>query len=207
MSKQYIVGLTGGIGSGKSTVADAFKQLGVRVIDADQASRAVVEPESEALNKIEAYFQPIAGEIPIIVEGKLNRSALRTIIFNNADKKNWLEELLHPLISQWIDHQIVQTTKSPYIILESPLLFETEQYKKVNTSLLIDIPPELQIQRAARRDGASSEQIQAIINTQMSRQQKMELAEYIFDNSLGIESVDKRVLDLHRQFESLAKSK
>jgi dephospho-CoA kinase len=202
MSKKYIVGLTGGIGSGKSTVADAFKRLGVRVIDADQASRALVEPESEALKEIINHFD----DQTLLVDGMLNRGTLRELIFNNPEQKAWLENLLHPLISDWILLQIEQPSSSPYIILESPLLFETNQYKLINCSLLVDLTVEQQILRASKRDGASSEQIQAIINTQMSRQQKMELAEYIFDNSLGIESIDKRVLDLHHQFENLAKS-
>jgi dephospho-CoA kinase len=202
MSKKYIVGLTGGIGSGKSTVADAFKRLGVRVIDADQASRALVEPESEALKEIINHFD----DQTLLVDGMLNRGTLRELIFNNPEQKAWLENLLHPLISDWILLQIEQPSSSPYIILESPLLFETNQYKLINCSLLVDLTVEQQILRASKRDGASNEQIQAIINTQMSRQQKMELAEYIFDNSLVIESIDKRVLDLHHQFENLAKS-
>ena len=205
-NKKYLVGLTGGIGSGKSTVANSFKKLGIRVVDADYAARAVVEPGSEALNQIEAYFQPLAGDTPIIVEGKLNRSALRAIIFNDADKKSWLEALLHPLISQWIDDQISLPTESPYIILESPLLFETEQHNKVNTALLIDIPPELQIQRASQRDGNSADQIQAIINSQMSRKDKLNKAAYIFDNSQDTKNIDTRVMALHQQFLCLAES-
>jgi dephospho-CoA kinase len=205
-NKKYLVGLTGGIGSGKSTVANSFKKLGIRVVDADYAARAVVEPGSEALNQIEAYFQPLAGDTPIIVEGKLNRSALRAIIFNDADKKSWLEALLHPLISQWIDDQISLPTESPYIILESPLLFETEQHDKVNTALLIDIPPELQIQRASQRDGNSADQIQAIINSQMSRKDKLNKAAYIFDNSQDTKNIDARVMALHQQFLCLAES-
>jgi dephospho-CoA kinase len=205
-NKKYLVGLTGGIGSGKSTVANSFKKLGIRVVDADYAARAVVEPGSEALKQIEAYFQPLAGGTPIIVEGKLNRSALRAIIFNDADKKSWLEALLHPLISQWIDDQISLPTESPYIILESPLLFETEQHNKVNTALLIDIPPELQIQRASQRDGNSADQIQAIINSQMSRKDKLNKAAYIFDNSQDTKNIDARVMALHQQFLCLAES-
>jgi dephospho-CoA kinase len=205
-NKKYLVGLTGGIGSGKSTVANSFKKLGIRVVDADYAARAVVEPGSEALKQIEAYFQPLAGDTPIIVEGKLNRSALRAIIFNDADKKSWLEALLHPLISQWIDDQISLPTESPYIILESPLLFETEQHNKVNTALLIDIPPELQIQRASQRDGNSADQIQAIINSQMSRKDKLNKAAYIFDNSQDTKNIDARVMALHQQFLCLAES-
>ena len=204
--KKYLVGLTGGIGSGKSTIANSFKKLGIKVVDADYASRAVVEPGSEALSKIEAYFQPLAVDTPIIVDGKLNRSALRNIVFNDVDKKEWLEALLHPLISQWIDDKIGQPTESPYIILESPLLFETEQHNKVNTALLVDIPPELQIQRAMQRDKNSADQIQGIIDSQMSRKDKLNKATYIFDNSQDIKTIDGRVLTLHQQFLSLAES-
>ena len=206
MNKKFIVGLTGGIGSGKSTVANSFKTLGIKVVDADHAARAVVEPGSEALTQIEAYFQPLAGDIPMIVDGTLNRSALRAIIFEDAKNKNWLERLLHPLISQWIDDQISQPTDSPYSILESPLLFETEQHNKVNTALLVDIPPELQIQRASQRDGNSANQIQAIIDSQMSRKDKLNKAAYIFDNSQDIKTMDARVITLHQQFLSLAES-
>jgi dephospho-CoA kinase len=205
-NKKYLVGLTGGIGSGKSTVANSFKKLGIKVVDADYAARAVVETGSEALTKIEAYFQPLAGDTPIIIDGSLNRSALRAIVFNDADKKNWLEALLHPLISQWIDEQIGQPTESPYIILESPLLFETDQHNKIDTALLVDIPPELQIQRASQRDGSSADQIQVIIDSQMSRQDKLNKATYIFDNNQDIDTIDSRVMTLHQQFLSIAES-
>jgi dephospho-CoA kinase len=203
MNKNYLVGLTGGIGSGKSTITGAFKRLGVKVVDADQAARAVVEPESETLKTIIDHFK---GET-ILVDGQLNRSALRDIIFNNPEHKAWLEGLLHPLINGWILQQLEQPTTSPYVILESPLLFETNQYKMINTSLLVDVAPELQIARASQRDRVNKSQIQAIIDTQMSRQQKVELADFIFDNSLAIDSIEKRVIDFHNQFEALAQSK
>lgn len=203
MNKKFIVGLTGGIGSGKSTIAGAFKRLGVRVIDADQASRAVVEPGSDALSAIINHF----SDDQLLIDGQLNRAVLREIIFNNPEQKVWLEELLHPLIGEWITMQVQQPSSSPYIILESPLLFETDQYKSVNTSLLVDLSPELQKHRASKRDGVTTEQIQAIIDTQMSRERKISVANYIFDNSLTLESIDKRVLNLHHQFENLAQSK
>ena len=203
---KYLVGLTGGIGSGKSTIANSFKKLGIKVVDADYAARAVVVPGSEALSKIEAYFQPLVVDTPMIIDGKLNRSALRDIVFNDVDKKEWLEALLHPLISQWIDDQIGQPTESPYIILESPLLFETEQHNRVDTALLVDIPPESQIQRAMQRDENSADQIQAIIDSQMSRKDKLNKATYIFDNSQDLKTIDGRVLTLHQQFLSLAES-
>ena len=203
MNKNYLVGLTGGIGSGKSTIASVFKRLGVKVVDADQASRAVVEPESETLKTIIDHFQ----NETLLVDGQLNRSALRDIIFNNPEHKAWLEGLLHPLINGWISQQLEQPTTSPYVILESPLLFETNQYQMINTSLLVDVAPELQIARASQRDRVNKSQIQAIIDTQMSRQQKVELADFIFDNSLAIDSIEKRVIDFHNQFEALAQSK
>lgn len=203
MNKKYLVGLTGGIGSGKSTIANAFKQLGVKVVDADQAARAVVEPESNALKEIVNHF----ADEQLLVNGQLNRAALRKIVFNNPEHKNWLEQLLHPLIGDWISMQLERPTSSPYIILESPLLFETDQYKRINVSLLVDLPPELQKVRASKRDNVDPEQIQSIIDSQMSRQEKTALADYIFDNSLAIESIEKRVLDLHHQFENLAQSK
>ena len=196
MNKKFIVGLTGGIGSGKSTIAGAFKRLGVRVIDADQASRAVVETGSDALSAIINHF----SDDQLLIDGQLNRAVLREIIFNNPEQKVWLEELLHPLIGEWITMQVQQPSSSPYIILESPLLFETDQYKSVNTSLLVDLSPDLQKHRASKRDGVSTEQIQAIIDTQMSRERKISIANYIFDNSLTLESIDKRVLNLHLQF-------
>lgn len=203
MNKNYLVGLTGGIGSGKSTVASVFKRLGVKVVDADQASRAVVEPESETLKTIIDHFK----DETLLVDGQLNRSALRDIIFNNPEHKAWLEGLLHPLINGWISQQLEQPTTSPYVILESPLLFETNQYKMINTSLLVDVSPELQIARASQRDRVNKSQIQAIIDTQMSREQKVELADFIFDNSLAMNSIEKRVIDFHNQFEALAQSK
>ena len=203
MNNNYLVGLTGGIGSGKSTVASVFKRLGVKVVDTDQASRAVVEPESETLKTIIDHFK---GET-LLVDGQLNRSALRDIIFNNPEHKAWLEGLLHPLINGWISQQLEQPTTSPYVILESPLLFETNQYKMINTSLLVDVSPELQIARASQRDRVNKSQIQAIIDTQMSREQKVELADFIFDNSLAMNSIEKRVIDFHNQFEALAQSK
>jgi dephospho-CoA kinase len=203
MNKNYLVGLTGGIGSGKSTIASVFKRLGVKVVDADQASRAVVESESETLKTIIDHFQ----NETLLVDGQLNRSALRDIIFNNPEHKAWLEGLLHPLINGWISQQLEQPTTSPYVILESPLLFETNQYQMINTTLLVDVAPELQIARASQRDRVNKSHIQAIIDTQMSRQQKVELADFIFDNSLAIDSIEKRVMDFHNQFEALAQSK
>ena len=192
-----IIGLTGGIGSGKSTVAKAFKALGITSVDADYASRAVVEPGMPALKAIEAHFGP---EL-ILADGTLNRAGLREIIFADAQQKTWLESLLHPLIRDWILTQLqASLANSPYVILESPLLFETDQHQLASTVVLVDVPVELQLERAAARDDNTADQIQSIINAQMSREDKLERADTVFDNSLSEDSIAPRVLALHQQF-------
>lgn len=198
---RYTVGLTGGIGSGKSTVAKAFKDLDVQVVDADQASRAVVEPGSQALDTIYQHFCKTApGTDILMADGQLNRAALRAIIFSDLKQKDWLEELLHPLIREWISKQLQAATKHPYCILESPLLLETDQHLMVNGVLLVDVPSEIQLERACLRDAKSVEEIQAIIDSQMNRHEKRRRADWIFDNSQPMGSIATRVLELHQTF-------
>lgn len=201
---QYTVGLTGGIGSGKSTVANAFKELGVQVVNADQASREVVKPGSQALETIRGHFSKTNPDADILLaDGQLNRAVLREIIFTEVEQKDWLEKLLHPLIRGWIDRQLQTVTDHPYSILESPLLLETDQHLMVNTILLVDVPTETQLVRASLRDSRSIEDIQAIINTQMDRQEKCQRADWIFDNSQPIDSIGPRVRELHQTFLNL----
>lgn len=196
-SAPLIVGLTGGIGSGKSTVAKAFIALGIQVVDADYASRALVEPGMPALKAIVAHF----GTKLMLPDGCLNRSALRQIIFSDKMQKSWLESLLHPLIQDWIRSQLkLALASSPYVILESPLLFEADQHLLVSEVLLVDVPVELQLTRAMARDSNTKEQIQSIINAQMSRLDRLGRADLVFDNSLPENTVPARVQDLHQQF-------
>lgn len=194
-SDSLIVGLTGGIGSGKSTVAGAFRQLGIDTVDADFASRKVVQPGMPALIRISEHF----GEGIIKPDGSLDRAALRKIVFSDPQQKLWLETLLHPLIRGWIVEQL-QQAKSPYVILESPLLFETDQQQLVDTTLLVDVPETLQIERASARDGNTAEQIQRIIESQMPRQEKLSQADLVFDNAQPLETVTARVTALHHEF-------
>jgi len=203
LNKQpYIVGLTGGIGSGKSTVSQGFQKLGIASVDADYASRAVVEPGMPALSEIAQHF----GDNFLLANGELDRAALRAVIFADAEEKAWLERLLHPLIRDWIKGQL-QSAKGPYVILESPLLFETNQFELVNTVLLIDLPVELQLERASMRDSSETEQIQHIIDSQMSREEKLSKADWIFDNALNQDTMTKRIETLHAEFLALANSK
>ena len=192
----YTVGLTGGIGSGKTTIANMFRDLGVEVIDVDQGSRAVVERGSQALEAICDRYK----NIEILIDDQLNRAVLRDIIFSDNREKEWLEQLLHPLIRTWVIAQLQGAKDSPYVILESPLLLETDHYNLVDTVLVIDVPERLQLQRASLRDGIKRENIQAIMDTQMSREQRLARADLVFDNSVSSDSLVSRVNELHRQF-------
>ncbi|MDA8786562.1 dephospho-CoA kinase [Porticoccaceae bacterium] len=199
--KPLIIGLTGGIGSGKSTVAKQFAALGIVAVDADQASRAVVEPGMPALASIEKHFGP---EL-ITADGQLNRPALREIIFANPSEKDWLEALLHPLIRDWILAQL-QAATSDYVILESPLLFETDQHQLVDAVLLVDVPVELQLERASARDNSDKQQIQRIVDAQMPRQIKRDRADFEFDNAQPLETIAPKVEALHQHFLSMAQN-
>ena len=197
-SSSLIIGLTGGIGSGKSTVAEAFRQLGIETVDADQASRAVVEPGMPALAAISAQF----GSQIIQADGSLDRAALRQIIFTDPAQKLWLESLLHPLIRDWIIEQLKAAT-SPYVILESPLLFETDQHQLVHKTVLVDLPEALQIERACARDGNQADQIQRIIDAQMPREEKLSRADIVLDNSEPLDTLAARVTAVHQTLLSL----
>ncbi len=198
MSK-FIVGLTGGIGSGKSTVANAFAKLGVDVIDADQLARDVVEPGRPALEKIAAHF----GESILDEHGALRRKMLREIVFENLEEKNWLETLLHPLIAEEIKSRIA-TAQSNYCILESPLLLETSQKSLVHRILVVDVDEPIQIDRAMRRDGSSEQTIRAIIASQISRDLRLQNADDVIENDCPIEAIQAKVESFHQKYVSLA---
>ena len=156
---------------------------------------------SQALATIRDHFaQGDWQDIEVVVDQTLNRAALRKIIFSDAREKKWLEQLLHPLIREWIITQIQQAENSPYIILESPLLLETDQYQLVDSILVVDVPESLQLQRASLRDGVNREDIQAIMDTQMSREQRLGKADLVFDNSQSFDSLEPRVNALHQEF-------
>ena len=195
----YIVGLTGGIGSGKSTVADHFSRLGIDIVNADLAARHIVEKGSHALSEIVNYF----GQQALLKDGTLNRALLREIVFKHPDKRQWLEELLHPLIRAWIQ-EAIENSSSAYTILESPLLLETDQHSLVNRILVIDVPVELQINRSMERDGNNKQQIEAIINTQIPRADRLKQADDIIDNSGSSEDLTEKVQKLHDTYLQLA---
>jgi len=195
----YIIGLTGGIGSGKSTVANCFSQLGIDIVNADEAARHVVEKGSPALSKIATHF----GSKARLEDGTLNRAFLRKEIFEHPDKRQWLEELLHPLIKTWIQ-EALENSSSSYTILESPLLLETNQHTLADRILVVDVPEEIQISRAMQRDGNNKQQIEAIIDTQISREERIKRADDIIDNSGSSESLPEKVQALHQTYLQLA---
>ena len=145
-----IIGLTGGIGSGKTAVSDTFKSLGINIIDADVSSRSVVKKGQPALDDIKAHF----GDDILDSENSLDRAKLREIIFKNPDERIWLEKLLHPKIAEHIKDQL-ENSESPYCVLVSPLLLETEQKSYCSFVLVVGVPEESQTARTANRDGGS----------------------------------------------------
>jgi dephospho-CoA kinase len=193
-----IVGLTGGIGSGKTAVSDLFQDLGITIVDADLASRVVVEKGREELNKIAEHF----GEDILTSDGELDRAKLREVIFNSEEEKLWLESLLHPAIASQIQKEL-DSSSSPYTILVSPLLLETNQKNFCSTVLVVDVPVETQIERTSKRDNVSEEQIKSIIASQIDRDSRLEQADEVILNDGSIESLESKVQELHKKFLSL----
>lgn len=196
--KPWILGLTGGIGSGKSAAAQHFRTLGVHLVDADDVARWVVEPSRPALAKIAEHF----GKEVLLPDGHLDRAALRARVFRSAEERRWLEKLLHPLIHQEIRSYLERAT-SPYAILVSPLLVETDQHKMTQRILVIDVPESLQLERAMRRDQADREQIEAIIKAQSSREERLRHANDVLINDRDLSWLHSEVERLHQFYLTL----
>ncbi|GAA3973545.1 dephospho-CoA kinase [Allohahella marinimesophila] len=193
-----VVGLTGGIASGKSTAAAIFAELGVDCIDADDVAKAIVAKGEPALQQIAEQFGP-----DILLEsGELNRPALRSLVFSNPAKLKWLEGLTHPLVYKRLKDWR-EGIKSHYGILVSPLLLERRQHHTVDRVLLIDVPPEVQIQRTMARDGSREHEAQAIMASQMARHEKKELADDIILNDGDLASLRKKVQSQHDAYMKL----
>lgn len=198
VNKPWILGLTGGIGSGKSAAAQHFIDLGVHLVDADNAARWVVEPGRPALARIVEHF----GESVLQTDGSLNRSALRGLIFQDAEQRRWLEALLHPLIGEEIASYLARA-QSPYAILVSPLLIESGQSRMTQRILVIDVPEALQIQRTMQRDGSSAEQVQAILKAQVDREERLRHADDVLVNDRDQAWLKQEVERLHHFYLTL----
>lgn len=191
----FVVGLTGGIGSGKSAVTRLFESLGILVIDADQVAREVVEPGEPALDKIASRF----GKDALLETGSLDRRYLREVVFAEPKQRNWLEQLLHPIIRDRIMLKLEQSS-SRYTILASPLLLETDQHLLVNHVIVVDATEAQQIERTIERDQSNTEQVKAIIAAQMSREERLSKANDIIDNSGTEADLMPLVEKLHKAF-------
>ncbi len=197
MTGPVIIGLTGGIGSGKSTVAGLFKSVGVHAVDADDVAREVVEPGTAALASIAEHF----GERLLSINGTLDRAALRTLVFKDPAERAWLEALLHPVIRQELARQLKpQEYALPYVLLVSPLLLETDQHTMVERIVVVDVPESVQVERTMARDNNPRDQVERIIAAQIPRDTRLEKAHDVIDNSHPLDQVRQQVESLHRRF-------
>lgn len=196
-----VVGITGGIGSGKTAVSDRFAARGIRVVDADLASRAVVEPGRPALEEIRGHF----GDAVITADGHLDRAALRARVFADAEERRWLERLLHPRIAEEIRRGLAEAD-SPYAVLVSPLLLEAGQIELVDRVLVVDVPEATQLARTMARDGNTEAQVRAIMTAQATREARLARADDVVRNDGTLEALDTQVEALHRRYRELARA-
>lgn len=193
------IALTGGIGSGKSTVAELFARRGIAIIDADKIAYHLTDTNSAILHELRQQF----GDAILFNTGKLDRAQLRRIVFQNYEHKQWLEQLLHPQILQIMQQQIAAVI-APYCIAMIPLLTETKHsIDFIDRVCVVDCPEELQIERASKRDQLTSEQIKRIMAHQSSRQQRQAIADDVIINDGSIAELDKQVEVLHQLYGAL----
>ena len=199
----YVVGLTGGIGSGKSTIAELFAELGVSVIDADLVARQVVEKGSPLLAEIATHFGP---EI-LLEDGALNRAALREKVFNHESEKQWLNQLLHPAIRHEMLQQLA-AQDAPYCIFMVPLLIENKLTALCQRILVVDVSEQTQMTRASKRDNNQLALIKNIMQSQVSRSERLQHADDVINNDVDLREslpqLKQKVLDLHHLYLQLA---
>lgn len=194
------IGLTGGIGSGKTEVANLFAKRGVMIIDADQIARQVTEPHQPALKKIREHF----GNDIFTEDDRLDRKKLRAIIFTDPNERNWLEKLLHPLIRDEIIKQLSQA-QANYCIVVIPLLIEAANYAFLNRILVVDASEQIQLERVEKRDNIDPIQIKAILNAQTSRQARISQAHDLILNDGSLQDLERQVEKLHKTYLNLSK--
>ncbi len=195
----FVVGLTGGIGSGKSAVSEGFARRGIVIADADVAARVVVEPGCPALGSITARH----GRGILNSDGTLDRKALREVVFAHEEERLWLEALLHPLIGDELQRRLSQAS-SPYAMLVTPLLQETGQVRLVDRVLVVDAPEEVRVRRTLARDGGDESTVRAIITAQMSNDRRLAMADDVIMNDSDFAHLDEQVERLHQRYMDLA---
>ena len=194
-----VIGLTGGIGSGKTTVAAMFAALGVPVIDMDRIARQVVEPGQPALTQIIQEF----GTSILDAKGQLNRRKLRELVFSATEKRQSLEAILHPLIREETKRQLAELN-ALYCIVVIPLLIESDQRSLFDRILVVDVPETLQLNRTMQRDGVSAAEVQKILSAQVDRNSRLAAADDVIDNAADLEHIRNRVAELDQQYRHLA---
>jgi len=195
-----IIGLTGGIGSGKTSATRFFAAEGIAIIDADTIAHELTGAQGDAIPNIKKYF----GINFITKNGKLDRKKMKNRIFSDINSRKKLEEILHPLIQAEVMHRIETAAASPYIIVVAPLLLETADYcETVTRILVVDCNEEYQISRAVSRDGLSKKEVRAIMATQKSRQERLNQADDVIVNDTDISSLQEKVKLQHNIYLSL----
>ncbi|KPL93704.1 dephospho-CoA kinase [Vibrio sp. L5-1] len=191
-----IIGLSGGIASGKTTVANLFNEhFNIDIVDADIVAREVVAVGSDGLKQITDHF----GEAILLEDGALNRSKLRELIFSDPTEKQWLNDLLHPMIRNKIDSDLSKVT-SPYGLLVAPLLVENQMQSMADRVLIVDVPTEVQIERTMSRDNVSKEQVASILKSQASREQRLAVADDVIKNHTKNQELLPQITDLHQKY-------
>ncbi|EEX95341.1 dephospho-CoA kinase [Vibrio orientalis CIP 102891 = ATCC 33934] len=191
-----VIGLTGGIASGKTTVADLFNQkFGIEIVDADIVARQVVEPNTPGLNAIIEQF----GNQVIQKDGTLDRAKLREIIFSQPESKAWLNQLLHPMIRKQMLDELTKV-KSDYALLVIPLMVENNLQALADKILVVDVDEETQIQRTVERDKVDASQAKSILASQASREQRLAIADYVIKNDAKNQKLLPQITELHQKF-------
>jgi dephospho-CoA kinase len=199
-SRKLVIGLTGGIGSGKSAAADEFARLGATVVDTDAIARELTEPGGAAMPHIQALF----GAAFITASGAMDRKAMRDRVFADPAAKQALESLLHPMIRQESEHRIAAAhgkDAGPYVVYVVPLLVESkEPRRRADRILVIDCPEDVRVARVRARSGLAEAQIRAIMATQASRAERLAAADDVIDNGGNLESLREQVRALHARY-------
>ena len=196
----FVIGLTGGIGSGKTTVANLFAAQQIDIIDADIVAREVVEPGSAGL---QAIVEKLGSDI-LLTDGTLNRSKLREAIFTDNQLKEWLNQLLHPMIRQKMQHDIA-AAQSPYCLLVVPLMVENNLQAMTDRLLVVDVAEEIQIARTQQRDNVPAEQVRSILASQASREQRLAVADDVICNNGNGDDLEQQVAKLHQEYLALSR--
>lgn len=200
----FVVGLTGGIGSGKSTVAERFATFGVAVVDTDAIAHDMTGAQGAAMSLIGAVFGPSV----LLADGGLDRAAMRRLVFSDSSAKSRLEAILHPMIRRESEARCREATAAPYVLLVVPLLVESGNYRKsVDRILVVDCDKTVQISRVMERSGLSDDEVQAIMGTQAARSERLAVADDVVFNSENLEKLEPQITALHQRYLELAEMK